>query len=36
LMRVGVNSFQLGSEKETETALSTMNDFTVKYQTSTH
>jgi len=36
LMRVGVNSFQLGSEKETETALSTMNDFTVKYQASTH
>jgi len=36
LMRVGVNSFQLENEKETETALSTMNDFTVKYQTSTH
>jgi len=36
LMRVGVNSFQLENEKETETALSTMNDFTVKYQASTH
>ena len=35
LSRVGVNSFQLGSNKETNTALSTINDFTVKYQAST-
>lgn len=36
LSRVGVNSFQLKSTKETETALSTLNDFTVKYQASTN
>jgi uncharacterized protein (DUF934 family) len=36
LSRVGVNAFQLGSEKELAVALSTMDDFTVKYQESTH
>lgn len=36
LSRVGVNSFQLANDKETEVALSTMNDFTVKYQASTN
>lgn len=35
LSRVGVNAFQLDSEKELNVALSTMNDFTVKYQEST-
>lgn len=32
LSRVGVNSFQLKTQGELDTALSTMNDFTVKYQ----
>jgi len=36
LSRVGVNSFQLSDDKETNTALSTMNDFTIKYQASTY
>ena len=36
LSRVGVNAFQFNNEKELDTALSTMNDFTVKYQVSTH
>lgn len=36
LSRVGVNAFQLGNEKELPLALSTMNDFTVSYQTSTN
>jgi uncharacterized protein (DUF934 family) len=36
LNRVGVNAFQLGNEKELPLALSTMNDFTVSYQTSTN
>ncbi len=35
LSRVGVNSFQLENDKEINTALSTMNDFTVNYQAST-
>ncbi len=36
LSRVGVNSFQLETAKEAATALSTMNDFTVRYQVSTN
>lgn len=36
LSRVGVNSFQLEKPEEITVALSTMNDFTVKYQDSTN
>lgn len=36
LSRVGVNAFQLEDQKDLATALSTINDFSVKYQTSTH
>ena len=36
LSRVGVNAFQLENPKELQLALSTMNDFTVKYQASTN
>ena len=36
LSRVGVNSFQLEKSEEMTVALSTMNDFTVKYQDSTN
>jgi len=36
LSRVGVNSFELETPKELETAFSTMNDFTVNYQASTN
>ncbi len=36
LQRVGVNSFELSSDKEMNTALSTMNDFTDHYQASTY
>ncbi|MCK5191384.1 MAG: DUF934 domain-containing protein [Methylococcales bacterium] len=36
LSRVGVNAFQLEEAKDITTALSTMNDFTVKYQASTN
>ena len=36
LTRVGVNAFQLENPKELQLALSTMNDFTVKYQASTN
>jgi len=36
LTRVGVNAFQLETPKELQLALSTMNDFTVKYQASTN
>jgi uncharacterized protein (DUF934 family) len=36
LTRVGVNAFQLENPEQLELALSTMNDFTVKYQTSTN
>jgi uncharacterized protein (DUF934 family) len=35
LSRVGVNSFQLNNPEELPLALSTMEDFTVKYQAST-
>ena len=35
LSRVGVNSFQLENDKEINTALSVINDFTVNYQSST-
>ena len=34
LSRVGVNAFQLDKTEDLAVALSTMNDFTVKYQTS--
>lgn len=36
LSRVGVNAFQLDKPEDLVTALSTMNDFTVKYQPSTN
>ncbi len=36
LSRVGVNAFQLEDTKQLQTALSTMNDFTVEYQTSSN
>ena len=36
LTRVGVNAFQLKNPEELQLALSTMNDFTVKYQASTN
>jgi len=36
LTRVGVNAFQLENPEQLELALSTMNDFTVKYQVSTN
>jgi uncharacterized protein (DUF934 family) len=36
LSRVGVNAFQLENPEQLELALSTMNDFTVKYQVSTN
>ncbi len=36
LSRVGVNSFKLDNENELPLALSTLNDFSVSYQTSTH
>ncbi|MCK4840555.1 MAG: DUF934 domain-containing protein [Methylococcales bacterium] len=36
LSRVGVNAFQLEKPEELAVALSTMNDFTVKYQQSTN
>lgn len=36
LSRVGVDAFQLEKPEELATALSTMNDFTVKYQASTN
>jgi len=36
LHRVGVNAFELENEAELSTALSTLNDFTVKYQSSTN
>jgi len=36
LTRVGVNAFQLENPEQLELALSTMNDFTVKYQASTN
>jgi uncharacterized protein (DUF934 family) len=36
LSRVGVNAFQLERPEDLVTALSTMNDFTVKYQSSTN
>lgn len=35
LSRVGVNSFQMENDKEINTALSVINDFTVNYQSST-
>ncbi len=35
LSSVGVNAFQLKTEKELDTALSSLNDFSVRYQTST-
>lgn len=35
LTRVGVNAFQLENPEELKLALSTMDDFTVKYQVST-
>jgi len=36
LQRVGVNAFELENEAELSAALSTLNDFTVKYQASTN
>ena len=36
LTRVGVNAFQLENPEQLELALSTMDDFTVKYQASTN
>ncbi|MCF6202069.1 MAG: DUF934 domain-containing protein [Methylococcaceae bacterium] len=36
LVRVGVNAFQLESPELLDTALSTMNDFTVQYQASSN
>lgn len=36
LTRVGVNAFEFESTDELNTALSTMNDFTVQYQTSSN
>ncbi len=36
LSRVGVNAFQLEKPEELNVALSTMDDFTVKYQTSSN
>lgn len=36
LSQVGVNSFEFESMDQLYTALSTMNDFSVKYQASTH
>ena len=36
LSRVGVNAFQLEDSNQLRTALSTMNDFTVDYQTSSN
>lgn len=36
LQRVGVNAFEFNNAEELSTALSTLNDFTVKYQTSTN
>lgn len=36
LSRVGVNAFQLENPNDLSTALSTMNDFSVNYQQSTH
>ncbi len=36
LQRVGVNAFELKNTEELTVALSTLNDFTVKYQASTN
>ncbi len=36
LQRVGVNAFEMSNEAELQTALSTLNDFSVAYQQSTH
>jgi len=36
LQRVGVNAFELENTEELAAALSTLNDFTVKYQASTN
>ncbi len=36
LSRVGINAFQLKNTEELNVALSTMNDFTIKYQASTN
>lgn len=35
LSRVGVNAFSISSEEELKVALTTLNDFSVRYQTST-
>ncbi len=36
LHRVGVNAFEMSNETELQTALTTLNDFSVHYQQSTH
>ncbi len=36
MSRVGINAFQLEFDRELEIALSTLNDFSVTYQPSTH